>query len=118
MELKKLPVCPDCEEMGQNSPDLLSRREFFAATGVAVAATAAAIVASPPAYAEPRLAQAATAAAGSPESLVKTLFNSMTEEQKKLVCLPWDNGKRTMVNANWAIVDPTIGKTFKPEQQE
>ncbi len=116
MELEKRRACPECEET-----DLLSRREFFLAAGGAVAATAAAIVVSPPAYATPRLIQAAAAAkaaAGSPESLVKTLFSTLSDAQKKAVCLPWSDPKRLISNANWAIVEPTIGKTFKPEQQD
>jgi hypothetical protein len=116
MENKITRRCPECEER-------LTRRELLQAAGGAVAATAAGVVASSfPAYATPRLPQAAQAAKaalkGTPESLVKTLYYTLTDDQKRLICLPWENQKRAMVNANWAIVDPTIGKAFTADQQD
>jgi hypothetical protein len=110
----KQAVCPECD-------DNISRREFFKAAGGAVVtavAAAATVTMAAPAYATPRLAMAAPLPTGAPESLVKTLYNTLSETQKAAVALPWDNPKRSMSNANWAIVDPTIGKTFNGEQQD
>jgi hypothetical protein len=106
--------CPECDES-------ISRREFLTATGTAVIAASAAIVAGgcPAAYATPRLPQTARALVkGAPESLVKVLYNTLTPDQKAKVALPWSDPKRKMISANWAIVEPTIGKTFRGEQQE
>src|SRR5437763_17203362 len=120
---ERLVHCPECEESVPISADAtgVTRREFFAATGAAVVATAAVVAAagSAPAYAVPRIPQAAKAvAAGAPESLVKTLYNTLTPDQKKKVALPWDDPKRKMISANWAIVPDEIGKTFTTDQQD
>ena len=121
---ERLVQCPECDEtvpIRMDSDDPLTRREFFAATGVAVVATAAAVATavSAPVYASPILPQAAKAVSGAtPESLVKTLYNTLSNDQKKKVALPWDDPKRKMISANWAIVPEEIGKTFTGEQQE
>ncbi|MEP6755858.1 MAG: DUF3500 domain-containing protein, partial [Chthonomonadales bacterium] len=100
-------VCPDCAEP-------VSRREFLQSAATVAVATAAAISA-PRVFAQPRIAPLT---ADTPESLVKTLYNTLTESQKSAVVLPWEASKRTLVNANWAIVEPAIGKTFKDDQKD
>jgi hypothetical protein len=113
------PVCPECAEAPTGTDGITRRALLQAAGGAVVAATAGVVASSFPAYATPRVAQTAKAAlTGTPESLVKTLYYTLSEDQKRAVCLPWDNLKRKMVNANWAIVDPTIGKTFNGDQQD
>src|SRR5258708_3391100 len=114
MEKPKVVRWPECDET-------ISRRDFVSVAETAVVATSAAIVAGAqaPAYASPILPQASKAAvAGTPESLVKVLYNTLTPEQKSKVALPWGDPKRKMISANWAIVGATIGKTFNGEQQE
>src|SRR5437588_9152730 len=106
-------VCPDCGE--DVLPDLMSRREFLAAAGGAVAVATAAVIA-PAAYAEPRIPQ--TPITGPPESVVKTLYNSLTDTQKGKVCLAWDNPLRKKVDNNWAIVEPNIGQKFNDAQKD
>src|SRR5438105_1148484 len=64
------------------------------------------LVASPP-------MPAATA-----ESVVKTLYNSLSPKQKETLALPWSDERRKMVNNNWEIVKPSIAEILKPEQQE
>ncbi len=108
-------VCPDCE----CAPQEPSRREFLTKSAVTLAVTGIAAIngiSSPKAYATPIVAQ--TAKVSAPESLVKTLYSSLNSAQKTAIALPWDHEKRKVVNANWAIVEPTIGKTFNADQQE
>ncbi len=107
-------VCSDYNESGPIS----TRRQFLANTALSVVATGSALLSTstPRAYASPIIKQTAKAVA--PESLVKTLYSTLTPAQKTAIAMPWDHEKRKVVNANWAIVEPTIGKTFTPDQQE
>jgi hypothetical protein len=41
----------------------------------------------------------------------------LKDEQKKVVCFPFDHPLRTKINANWKITEPTIGEFFSKEQQ-
>ncbi len=88
--------------------DGFSRRDFLKTTlGGAAAISAGGLV----------LPNSATAAAGSnSETLVTTLFKSLSDEQRKGVCLPFDHALRSKVDANWMIGDP-LSKVFKPDQQ-
>lgn len=97
----------------------LNRREFLqvvgqTAAGVALGALALNTV--------PVTALAATSlnTGKSPqaETLVKSLYTSLTPNQRELICMPWDHTKRSMVQANWAIVKPTITELFTADQQE
>ena len=116
----KLRRCPDCDSFempAHESP--VSRREFLRVAGAAAAVTAGL----------PSLAHAAETAAakptGSPETLVKTLFNALSDEQKKAVCFDWDYVHpkmgllRTRVANNWHITDPEInGKFYTADQRD
>jgi len=93
--------CQDCE-----APEL-SRRQFFrSSAAAALAATAL-----------PHLAGAAEKKVSTSETLVKSLYDSLTEDQKKKMCFAWDfsetEGKaprgllRTHVSNNWQIVPGT-----------
>ncbi len=87
--------CLDCGD--------ISRRDFLrsTATGVAGASVAA----------------AAAKFTGSSETLVTTLHKSLTEEQRKVVALPFDHALRSKVDANWHITPARVGKFFTPDQQ-
>ncbi len=56
--------------------------------------------------------------AAAPETLVKTLYDSLSAIQREAVCMAWEHPKRSMVQANWGIVKPTIGSLYTPEQKE
>src|SRR5437588_2435641 len=88
--------CPDCE-----SPD---RRLFLktAALGAAGAAVAAAV---PKRF------------TWSSETLVTTLYNSLSPEQKPKIVFPFDHPLRSKVDNNWHIVPQKIGQFFTPDQQ-
>jgi hypothetical protein len=70
-------------------------------------------------------AKPAAAAAGTPESLVKVLYDTFTEAQRKAVCFAWDYQHpkmgllRTRVENNWNITDQEINSDFyTPEQRD
>lgn len=101
--------CPDCDEG-------MSRREFVRnVVGVAAAGGLLPLAASP------ARAAAAAAAAPSPksaaETAVKRLYDSLTKEQRKVICFPFDHELRTRINANWAITKPTIEDFLNKDQQ-
>lgn len=89
--------CPDC--------DAVDRRRFLKTTtagalGLAVAGAA------------PKTKNNASS-----ETLVTTFYKSLTEEQKKTVCMPFDHALRSKVDANWQITRAQVGKFFTPDQQ-
>jgi hypothetical protein len=104
--------CPDCE----STDAAVSRRNFLAASG-GVALAAAAL----PTWAMAKEAGSAAAkgvAGKAPESLVKTLYHSLNDSQKKQVCFAWDYQHpkmgllRTRVANNWHISSPEINSKF------
>src|SRR5262245_56621959 len=103
-------VCPDCEHDGFP----FSRREFLKVAG------AAAVVA-----ASPGMLRAADKAAGSPpETLVKQLYDSLTDTQKKEISFDWDFQDPqlgllwTRISNNWQITKPHIKGEFLTSDQQ
>jgi hypothetical protein len=95
--------------VGRTPAEQIQRRDFLAAAGSAVAVAGLSplwAVAKDPA---PASAVATKKAAGTPESLVKVLYDTFTEEQRKAVCFDWDYQHptkgllRTRVDNNWNI---------------
>ena len=94
-----------------------NRREFL----TTAAATTAGLALAGPAT----LAAADAKSTKEPESLVKVLYESLSEKQKKEVAFDWDHedlfrGKlRTHVENNWHITEPMIaGDYFTKDQQQ
>ncbi len=93
----------------------VSRRDFLRAVG---AATLAGSVL-------PHVARAVIDVAGSgpPESVVKSLYESLSPEQRAGVCFPWDHTDRkrgllrSYVNANWNITRAEINSGFYSADQ-
>ena len=54
---------------------------------------------------------------GASETLVTTLYKSLSEEQKKTVAMPFDHALRSKVDANWHITPARVGKSFSPDQR-
>jgi hypothetical protein len=52
------------------------------------------------------------------EGAVRRLFNSLSEDQKKVVALPFDDQLRQRINANWKITKASVGSFFNKDQQE
>ena len=57
---------------------------------------------------------------GSSESLVKVLYDSLNETQRKKVCFGWDHHDtsagllRTRISANWHVTEPVMRVSFTP----
>ncbi len=80
----------------------VSRRSFIAAAGAAAAAASLA----------PKLALAAPTRKSKAETIVAELYSVLSDEQKKTICLPFNDPLRSRINANWAITKPAIGGDF------
>ena len=93
----------------------MNRREFFqsAALGAGVVAAGSALWSALPASAAPPMTKIAA-----PETLTKTLYESLSPAQKEAVCMAWDNPRRTIIQANWGITKKPIGQVFNPDQKQ
>jgi hypothetical protein len=116
MDSKKR-VCPDCEAEADGG---LDRREFLRTVG----ATAATVTtAGLPLFATPR-AHAAPSPSSAAETAVKVLFDSLSDEQRQVICFDWDFQDpkrgllRTRVSNNWQITRPHIKSSFYTKQQQ
>ncbi|HEX8204409.1 MAG TPA: DUF3500 domain-containing protein [Isosphaeraceae bacterium] len=102
--------CPDCAEG-------ISRRDFVKTVG-----TAAVVGGLYPLLGSPRRAVAAAARAAAPkgaaETAAKRFYDSLSAEQRKAICFPFDHPLRKRINANWAITEMTIEDDLTKEQQE
>ncbi|MFM2095743.1 MAG: hypothetical protein RIS70_2867 [Planctomycetota bacterium] len=96
------------------------RRDFLRVTG---AGAVAAGLAGGLAATNAGLAAAADVA-NPPETLVKTLFDSFNDAQRKAVCFDWDyldpkrGLLRTRVSNNWQITEPSINSDFFTKDQQ
>ena len=52
------------------------------------------------------------------ETGVKQLHASLSDAQRKIVVLPFDDARRKKISPNWKITTATIGDFFRPDQQE
>ncbi|MCC7085012.1 MAG: DUF3500 domain-containing protein [Pirellulales bacterium] len=117
--------CPDC----QSGFDFLSRRDFIKAAGAtAVAAGALGL--------SKVVVRAADQPIKAPETLVKQLYNSLSDSQRKAIAFDWDfvetaetlklqqrQGRprgllRTRVANNWQITEHSIGTDFYTTDQQ
>lgn len=115
--------CPDCDSTTELHPAALanevSRRKFLQTAGAASAAVVAA--GSLPLWAT---AAETPASASAPESLVKTLYESFSDKQRKEICFAWDYQDpkrgllRTRVANNWQITEPEINSEFFTGDQQ
>ncbi|REJ70111.1 MAG: DUF3500 domain-containing protein [Planctomycetota bacterium] len=114
-EKKPCPVCDETSNVDDASD--VSRRDFLRTAGTAatVAATVPALTMATPAQ--------ANEAVTTPETKVQQLYGSLSEEQKKLVCFPWDYQDpnrgllRSHVAANWQITPKEINSNFYTGEQ-
>ena len=98
-------VWPDCENR-------MSRREFVKTVGGA--ALAAGVL---PMSFMPQQSVAAPASRSITETAVTRFYDSLAEEQRKVICLPFEHELRQWISPNWAVTEPTIGEFFTNEQQ-
>jgi hypothetical protein len=99
--------CPDCGSIG--------RRDFLKTVAVGGATLATSIAA--PRLARAALAPGAAAPVETSETLVGTLYKSLTPEQRQQVTFPFAHPLQSKVDANWQITPVTIGETFTPDQR-
>lgn len=97
-DLSKLTnyACIDC------ATQITDRRLFLKTAALGAAALAA--------HAAPRVADA-------PETLVASLYKSLTPEQKKVICFPFGHELQSKVDNNWHITPTKIAQFFTPDQQ-
>ena len=106
----KKTVCPDCDGG-------VDRRDFLRLAAAATATTAGGLLL-------PRTAAAAVPTPKSAaETAVKTLYETLSDKQKKTICFEWDYVDpkrgllRTRVSNNWHITKPTITSDFYTKEQ-
>lgn len=85
---------------------MINRRVFLQQTALTAAAFAAPGATS--------LIEAA--ATQEPETLVKTLYDSLNEPQKKALVFPFDDPLRSKIANNWHITDQRIGSFLNADQ--
>ncbi|MEM1443606.1 MAG: DUF3500 domain-containing protein [Verrucomicrobiota bacterium] len=85
----------------------MNRRQFL--TRSSIAASAAAL---------PEIALASSEVAKEPaaETVVKSLFDSLTESQRKELHFAFDDSLRTKISNNWHITKPRIGSFLNDDQ--
>lgn len=95
--------CPDCEHD-------VDRREFLGvAAGAALAGGALPLLS--------RTAKAAPTKQSPAEVAVRELYESLDDEQRKVVALPLDDPRRKKISANWSITSANIGSFAKGQQE-
>ncbi len=98
-------VCPQCDTG-------MSRRQFVKTVGrAAVAASAVS-----PLLLGPRQSLATTFG-GFAETALTQFYASLTGDQRKVICFPFEHELRRRIAAHWAITEPTIGEFFNTAQQ-
>lgn len=102
MNNEKRITCPDCDSGW-------TRRDFVKAVGGA-ALVGGAMPLVPTASAAPTATSPA-------ETAAKRLYESLNDEQRKVICFEFDHPLRQTINANWSITKPTIGDFFTKDQQ-
>ncbi len=120
MSEQPIERCPECEAL--SSGESLDRRDFMRAVGVGAAAVAVGTV--------PAVARAAAETVKKPakpaEDLIKELYFTLSDDQRKNVILPWDHQTKTgaglfttrlgMFNA--PIANKRIGDNYNKAQQD
>jgi hypothetical protein len=104
-------VCPDCESL--ETPRPIRRRDFLTTSAVTIVGASAlgSVLPAGRVWAQAKAADATAAAASTPESLVKVLYDMLSPKQKESICFGWDFKDeergllRTRVANNWDITD-------------
>ena len=90
----------------------LDRRQFVKRLGAAAVAGAAA-----PTIFDPRLARAAPTTNSIAETAAARFYDSLSENQRGEICLPFDDEARRRISANWHVTDIDIGDDFYTDDQ-
>src|SRR6266850_3450520 len=92
----------------------VNRRTFLKTTVGGVAAVATGCVSSRP---EREVSAAGAVAQAKSETLVTSLYKTLTEEQRKEIAFPFDHPLRSKVDNNWHITKKKVSE-FSKDQQE
>jgi len=92
----------------------VTRRTFLKTTSVAAATVA---VAGPASMLAATPARKAAAERATSENLAATLYNSLSDVQRKAIVFPFDHPLRSKVDNNWNITDKKIFEFFTKDQQ-
>jgi hypothetical protein len=95
--------CHDCTS--------LSRRDFLKTGLGGLAAVSASGLALPSAFSAPTPKSKS-------ETLVATLYRSLSEEQRAAICHEFDHPLRQRVDNNWHINEKAVGEFYTKDQQE
>lgn len=108
--------CPDCDDAVHDVADRgVNRREFVRAAGATALGAAAVASGAGPLL---NLATAGeTKRTGKAETTVKRFYDTLSDEQKKTICFPFDHKLRSRISANWHVTKPTIGDDFYSKEQ-
>jgi hypothetical protein len=114
----KATACPECDHGPETRP-VLGRRDFLRTVGATAAALAAAGVVTRSATAAPAPASSASKPA---EGLIRELYATFNDQQKKTLCLPWDHATGSMPTRlgmyNGPINKKIIGVEYTKPQVE
>ena len=99
--------------MTDQATSFLSRRKFVgtAAGGAALASAGSLLLDSNATFAKTDVSKGPQS-----ETLVTTLHKSLTDEQRKAICLPFDHALRSKVDNNWHINKTRVSQ-FSNDQQ-
>ena len=100
------PRSSNCSDCGP-----VNRRSFVkAVTGASALALLSASPLRAGLFSGPSLTSAA-------ETAVSEFFKTLTDEQKKTLCFPFEHELRHRISANWHVTKPTLGESFYTTQQ-
>jgi len=97
-------ICTDCQS--------LDRRDFVRIGGAAIAGAASTLLF------DSRFAHAAPTTTSAAETTVGELYASLSDDQKKAICRPFDHDARRRISANWHVTETTIGDGSFTRQQK
>lgn len=119
------PICPECDNP-QEAAELLQRRHFLSVLGKQSAgAIALGSLASSQALADSKEKPAKKKIVKPAEELIRELYSTLSEDQKKTIVLPWNHGSKNgkglptrLGMFNRPIMNLTIEKNYDKKQQE
>jgi uncharacterized protein DUF3500 len=110
--MSKLPFSDSCECCSS-----ITRRTFIKSTVTSVAAATATVLPFGAVTEAADRAKASNGKKATSETLVATLYKSLTAEQRNAVCFPFDHPLRSKVDNNWHITDKKVGAFYSRDQQ-
>lgn len=96
------------EQANQNSSSI-DRRRFLSTVGAAAVAGGVGSLLPGEAF--------GAIGKSSAEEAVKELHATLSESQRKVLCLPFNHKSKRRISANWHITEPTIGEDFYSRPQ-